>query len=252
MHQDVAPSLYDLPSIYDQLFGQSMCEGFYRRLAGYGKGAVLELACGTGRLTIPLALDGHQVIGLDSSLAMLNRASVKSRAEGIAVDFRLGDMRSFDLGRRFALIIVSCNSLAHLTTDADMAAALACIRRHLAPDGIFAFDIANPQLDQFAAIPEQDADLNHRTPTSGTVVERLLGYDPVGQIRTLQWAVSEDGEKVHSTEPMNLRVIFPEEVPMLLARAGLELIERHGDFEGEEFSAASHNQVCLAGHTRQS
>jgi 2-polyprenyl-3-methyl-5-hydroxy-6-metoxy-1,4-benzoquinol methylase len=96
-------------------------------------GSILELACGTGRLTIPLALDGHDVVGLDASYAMIRAARAKAELKRAEAEFVQGDMHRFDLGRRFSLVIVSCNSLAHLTANDDIVECLNKIVRHLTP-----------------------------------------------------------------------------------------------------------------------
>ena len=70
-------TLYDNPHLYDLVVPRGPCEPFYRSVARSTGGPVLELACGTGRLTIPLAQDGHGVVGLDSSACMLRRARAK-------------------------------------------------------------------------------------------------------------------------------------------------------------------------------
>ena len=96
-------SLYDAPTLYDFIIRAGPCEAFYRDLARQTGGPILELACGTGRLTIPPARDGHEVVGLDLSLAMLNAA--KAKAAKVKISFVQGDMRNFDLQRRFPLIV---------------------------------------------------------------------------------------------------------------------------------------------------
>ena len=120
----------------------------YRDLAYQIGGPILELACGTGRLTIPLARDGHDIVGLDASSAMLR--SAKSKTDGLDIMFVHSDMRNFDLGRRFPLIILSCNSLAHLTSNEDLKAGLDRVAKHLAPGGVFAFDVINPDIRMLA------------------------------------------------------------------------------------------------------
>src|SRR5918912_1113576 len=110
-------SLYDDPELYDLIVRPGPCEPFYREIARRTGGPILELACGTGRLTLALARDGHEVVGLDASRAMLRAAHAKAEAEDVEITLVQGDMRSFDLGRRFPLVIVCCNSLAHLTTN---------------------------------------------------------------------------------------------------------------------------------------
>ncbi len=77
------PSLYDLAEVYDAILPPGPCEPFYREEARRAGGPVLELACGTGRLTVPLAQDGHEVVGLDASTAMLARAREKAAGAGV-------------------------------------------------------------------------------------------------------------------------------------------------------------------------
>jgi SAM-dependent methyltransferase len=241
-----ALQLYDAPSLYDSMVPPGPCEAFYTRLADQTGGPILELACGTGRLSIPLALAGFAVTGLDLSPAMLRRATRKAGRAGVAVQFVAGDMRRFDLGRRFPLVVLSCNSLAHLLTPAEVKACLACIRRHLAPDGIFAFDIVNPDLAALAGAVGDNGGAS--VPPDGTTsVQACGGYDPVRQVRTLSWRVSVPvrGGPIE-TRPMRLRQFFPQEVPLLLETCGLALTERFGDFDGQPLVRHSLNQVCIA------
>ena len=72
--------------------------------------------------------------------------SAKSKTDGLDIMFVHSDMRNFDLGRRFPLIILSCNSLAHLTSNEDLKAGLDRVAKHLAPGGVFAFDVINPDI----------------------------------------------------------------------------------------------------------
>ena len=127
--------IYDDPHLYDLLVPRGPCESFYKSVARSTGGPVLELACGTGRLTIPLARDGHRVVGLDMSECMLGRARAKAAEAGVALSLIQGDMRAFELGQRFALVIVSCNSLGHLTSNEELRSCFCAIQRHLASGG---------------------------------------------------------------------------------------------------------------------
>jgi SAM-dependent methyltransferase len=72
-------TLYEAPELYDLAFGPGPCEPFYSEEARRAAGPVLELACGTGRLTIPIARDGHEIVGLDASPAMLGTLTQQLR-----------------------------------------------------------------------------------------------------------------------------------------------------------------------------
>ena len=141
---------YDHPDLYDALLPVNAEVPFYVDLARQQAGAVLELACGTGQLTIPIAWLGLPTVGLDQSRAMLNVAKKRASAASASVAFVQGDMRDFALGRNFDLIFVARNSLLHLLSTTDLLAALTAVRRHLTPDGVFAFDIFNPDVGRLA------------------------------------------------------------------------------------------------------
>lgn len=98
---------YDHPDLYDALLPVGAHLPFYADLARQQAGAVLELACGTGQLTIPIALDGHPTVGVDRSHAMLEAATKRASAANAPVAFVQADMRDFALGREFDLIVVA-------------------------------------------------------------------------------------------------------------------------------------------------
>lgn len=239
-------ALYEAPCLYDAVVPPGPCENFYTELARRTGGPVLELACGTGRLSVPLAEDGHPVVGLDNSAAMLAAARQKAGEAAVEIEFVKGDMRSFDLGREFALVIVSCNSLSHLVTNEELTGSLRRIARHLAPGGLLAFDVVNPRLADLVRADRTSTRLDVlEGGTNGPAIEELLAYDPVSQVRVLQWLIN--GRDQHRrTEEMRLRTIFPQELPLLLNTAGLELTARFGDFDGNPLTGDSLNQVCIA------
>ncbi|HEY8610625.1 MAG TPA: class I SAM-dependent methyltransferase, partial [Roseomonas sp.] len=161
--------------------------------------------------------------------------------------FILGDMRDFDLGRRFGLIIISCNSLAHLIATEEVRACFAALRRHLAPGGLLAFDVVRPDLH---ALSRREGEWRRLdlgpNPASAIQAEETASYDPIGQIRTSQWRVRHPGQPERTMAPLVLRQFFPQEIPLLLQAEGLELVDRYGDFARNPLTADSLNQICLA------
>ncbi|TNC70387.1 class I SAM-dependent methyltransferase [Rubellimicrobium roseum] len=239
------PSLYEAAEVYDAIVAPGPCEAFYREEARRAGGPVLELACGTGRLTLPLARDGHEVVGLDASPAMLAAARRKAKGQGLRLSFVEGDMAGFDLGRRFGLVILSCNSLAHLTRTADLRACLRTVRRHLAPGGRLAFDVAlpDPGLLQDGVTRRLDLGPN---PASAVEAEETAWYDPMRQIRVARWRVGPPGGPRQDFAPLVLRQFFPREIPLLLELEGLGLEARYGDFARNPLEPWSLNQICVA------
>ena len=241
------PSLYDLAEVYDAILPTGPCGAFYREEARLAGGPVLELACGTGRLTIPFAQDGHEVVGLDASPAMLARAKQKAAEAGVTATFVSGDMRAFDLGRRFGFVLVSCNSLGHLTEPEDLQACLAAVRRHLAPGGVLAFDVVLPNPRHLVQPDDGPRRLDlGPNPTSAIQGEEWVEYDPVRQLRIAHWRLWPPDQEEVALAPLVQRQFFPQEVPLLLQTSGLELMARYGDFSRNPLEPWSLNQVCLA------
>src|SRR5262245_24845064 len=123
--------LYDHPALYDALFPVGGHLPFYLDLAQRQSGAILELACGTGLLTVPMSAAGLETVGLDRSSAMLKSARQRAASAGVPIEFVDGDMRNFDLNRRFGLIFIARNSLLHLLSTQDLIAAFVAVKRHL-------------------------------------------------------------------------------------------------------------------------
>jgi SAM-dependent methyltransferase len=247
MPDDGRSDFYDYPDLYDELLPVGAHVPFYADVARQQAGAVLELACGTGQLTIPIALQGLPTVGLDQSSAMLGVAKRRASAVSASVAFLQGDMRDFALGRDFNLIIVARNSLLHLLSTVDLLAALTAVRRHLAHDGVFAFDVFNPDVSLLGRPPGQrfpvmEVNTTRFGPLS---VETTHDYDSATQVNRATWYISAPDRRDAWAVPIVLRSIFPQELPLLLSAAGLELISRFGDLSRAPFGPRSRMQICL-------
>jgi SAM-dependent methyltransferase len=239
--------LYDDPDLYDALLPASAAQvNYYLNLARQRAGAVLALACGSGQLIVPVASTGVSATGLDQSSKMLAAARRRAADFGAPVEFVEGDMRNFDLGRRFSLIFVARNSLLHLSEPDEFAAFFTSVRRHLEPDGVLAFDIFNPNL-QLLSRPsgERFHVMRATSPLHGEVtVEATNDYDRDSQVNRATWFISTGEKRDAWVVPLHLRSIFPQELLALLAANGVHLTRRDGDFVGSRFTSTSASQVC--------
>ena len=239
--------LYQYPDLYDALLPVGAHLQFYAELARQHPEGVLEIACGTGQLAVPIATSGVSVVGLDRSAAMLTAARQRAQVAAVTCDWVEGDMRSFDLGRRFGLVFIARNSLLHLLSADDIVASLITARQHLLPGGTFVFDVFNPDPSILARSKHQRFPvMTVDTATYGRLaVESTHDYDAAEQIDKGTWFISAGDERDKWVVPIVVRSIFPQELPALLQAAGLRLVDRFGSLSGLPFKAGSPQQVCV-------
>ena len=231
--------------------------GFYQDLAVASQGEILELGAGTGRVLTSLVAAGHRVTGLDASPHMLRRARTKLDALGSEARSRArlvrGDIRNFDLGRQFGLIVMPAKTFFYLMTSEDQRRALECVAAHLLPGGRFALDLLNPSiawLSQPAGLLRHDLiayvpDLQATVARTETVIETRES----GQTRTILSiydVVSDDGSTSRRFVEWRLRYAFRFEAQLLLEAAGLSVEATFGDYERGDFQDASQTMLFVA------
>lgn len=221
-------------------------------------GTVLELGCGTGRVLLPIARAGYTIDGLDSSPHMVERCETKLFAEPESVRERVhlhrGDVRSFNLGKKFDLVTAPFRVLQHLTTVEDQLAFLDAVARHLQPGGRFCFDVFNPN---FAALVAADGSEHEDTPE--TPLPDGRSFRRTGRVRRVRWIdqVSEIeliyyvSEKARAApnryvQAFDMRWFLFAELQHLLARRGFRVRSIYGDFDRSPLEDRSPEQVVRA------
>jgi SAM-dependent methyltransferase len=232
---------------YDALKAQNDIP-FYLNQAQTASGPVLEIGCGTGRVTIPLAAAGVDIIGLDVSGSMLEEAERKADEQGLKLTWVEADGRSFDLGRSFALIIMPFNTLQFFRDAASLEQIFNRVRTHLRPDGRFVFDVFNPQVAFLVADPAKRYErARYSDPHGGgeVVLEETREYIADRQVvrstRYYHIGVRRD----YSIRSLELRCFFPCELELLLKHHGFRLLAKYGDFDGSPLSGGSPKQICV-------
>lgn len=241
-------TLYDRPDLYDLAApDDAQMIAFYAKAAGGPGRAVLELACGSGRFTLPMAHTGARVTGGDLSELMLAAARQRADAVGLRIDFVHLDMTDFTLDQRFDSIVIASNSLLHLTDTDSIVNALTSARRHVVPHGQLVFDIFVPSAALLSLPPDQRSPLGAFThPELGPVsLEETIQYDPISQISEVTWYWSRPGRPDFVVHPLRMRQIYPQELPLLLARAGWRIAERFGGFDRSPLGPNSMRQVVI-------
>ncbi len=216
---------------------------------------VLELCCGSGRVTRKLLRGGFHVTGIDMSEAMLERA--KSGVAKLPLRFRdnaefhRGDMKDFHLGKRFGLIVMAFNSFEHLYTREEIESCLRCVREHLTPDGLFAFDVQLPQLAWLIKDPKKRW---ARTKFRHPVTKQQLAYSTnhvydaatqIAMIRLYYQPLGDGPIKKTVVVKLSQRKFFPAELQSLLHYTGFEVIRHNGDFGGDKLDEFAESQVLL-------
>lgn len=243
---------------YDLFTGFGLLAGdveFYLDHARRLGGPILELGAGTGRVLVPLAAAGHHIVGLDRSRPMLGVAEAKLAAYPVAAAHsRLveGDMTDFDLGQRFAQIIVPARAFQHLIAPTGQRAALRCIRRHLAPGGHLILDLFDPKFELLFAEGPNPPPREARDPGSGHLIRRTITsrmIDPMLQtvLENLRFEVlGADGVVVASQDTSwTVRWNTRQEMGYLLELCGFEPVSEFSDFSGSP-PAYGREQIWIA------
>ncbi|QQE73775.1 class I SAM-dependent methyltransferase [Brevibacillus composti] len=227
---------------------------FYLDMARQADGEVLDLACGTGRISIPMAQAGLSVTGLDLSAEMLKRAQEKAEQQGVSDRLKLvqGDMRSFDLQKSFSLIMIPFRSFLHLLHIQEQMKALSCIRKHLAPGGKLAFNVFVPKISHLYEESERmSLRSTYRLETGEEVAmwdyTRYDHFQQLSEVTRTYERISPEGvvlEKVVGR--FTLRYIFPAELHHLLRLNGFKVTQRYGSFAKAPFDASSSELIIVA------
>jgi SAM-dependent methyltransferase len=213
---------------------------FYLDLAKRGGGPVLEMACGTGRILLPIARAGIEIHGVDNSLPMLEVLRNRVRQEPPEVQTRIsiaeGDMRSFRSTQKYALVTIPFRPMQHMYAVEDQVAALETAAFHLADGGLFAFDVFYPKYELLqSGIGEEVLDLEWPLASdSGKVVRRYLRKDAVDKIQQNFTATflfrTYQGETLllEETEPLKMSWYTYPQLRALFLLAKLEIVEEYG------------------------
>ncbi|MBL9024568.1 MAG: class I SAM-dependent methyltransferase [Myxococcales bacterium] len=230
---------YEDPAYYQKTYADRTEDvRFYVRAAKRFGGPVLEYGCGNGRITLAMAQEGVEVVGIDISPAMLAdlRARLADEADTVRdrVTIKRGDMRAFRARRRFPLVICPFNAFLHLYTRQDVERFLDRVREHLAPGGRLIFDVTMPDASELARPP---ARLFRTPPFVYPEMGRVrygerFDYDPLRQILFVNMEFEPASGADPFVTPLAHRQFFPQELEALLHYNGFVIDKLVGDFFG--------------------
>jgi SAM-dependent methyltransferase len=235
---------------------------FFVDLARESAGPVLELGCGTGRVLIPAARTGVQIVGLDRSPEMLAVCRRKVQEESSEVQSRIrlveGDMRRFELSRKFALVTIPFRPFQHLVEVDDQLACLECIHRHLSDHGRLVFDVFNPS---FAGLTRENLGQEEEPspafvlPDGRSVLrrEKVVARDYFKQIISIEliyYVTHQDGREERLVHAFAMRYFFRYEIEHLLARAGFAIVDVYADYERNRYGSTYPGDLVLVARKR--
>jgi ubiquinone/menaquinone biosynthesis C-methylase UbiE len=242
-YQDGGPSV-DFYDVRETGGSGTLLDGdveFYVAQARETGGPVLDLACGTGRVAVPLARAGFDVTGIDRAPAMLNVARAKLRAAGLAnLRFVRGNMARFTVAKRFRLVVIAYRAFQHLLTIEDQRSCLVHVRKHLRRKGRLVVHLFDPRLEfcvpaNAEAISKRASAHNATTGEDVAVEVTDRKNDPVTQTfsEIWRWTVTKNGSVVRSyADVLRLRWTYRYELRYLFELAGFAVVAEHSDFKG--------------------
>jgi SAM-dependent methyltransferase len=244
-------TIYENAKIYDILIGDSLRDDeltFYKDLISEFGQPILELACGSGRVTIPLAKLGFDITGIDISSSMLELGKLKDR--NFSHIFQIGDMRSFELNRKFKFIFIPTQSFQHLLSKKDVEDCFSAVKKHLTEDGVFLIQIFTP------APSILSKSVGEFTQTSKPYyIDRANNLRYFAKIETnYNWATQVlDAKYYYHTDvnteekeiSLTMRQFFPKEIDALAEYNGFEIVAKFGDTQKTPFDKKPHYQHLL-------
>jgi SAM-dependent methyltransferase len=230
---------------------------FFIEAARSSGGPVLEVGCGTGRVLIPTARTGIDIVGLDLSPGMMGicRKRLLEETDAVRARVRLvqADMRNFDAGQMFNLATIPFRPFQHLTTVDDQLSCLASIHRHLHDGGELILDLFNPWLEalvrdnvgqEFGDEPE------FTTPDGRAVVRRhkIVSRDHTNQLQQIEaiyYITHPDGRSERVVHAFSMRHLYRFEAEHLLERSGFHVSAVYSDYDKSPFGSKYPGEMIL-------
>ncbi|GAC1424298.1 MAG: class I SAM-dependent methyltransferase [Ktedonobacteraceae bacterium] len=230
---DVIAPFYDVEHAH---FSEDL--DMYQNFAESCSGTILELACGSGRVLLPLAQAGYDVVGIDTSAPMLALAQqrVQEMRTPIHCELLQQDMVTMQLGRRFRMAFIALGSFAHMITRKEQQQALANIRTHLSTGGLFLIDISNADAHYMEDLSGQVLHQGTWQRDDGTMLTHFVSPASSPTKHLLELTHFYDQHKQggiveRTTTTTHLYLFARSEMELLLEQAGFTVKDVYGDYD---------------------
>ncbi|MFJ5789197.1 class I SAM-dependent methyltransferase [Lysinibacillus sp. NPDC093197] len=228
---------YDDPILYDKENKLYMPElPFLLKWASNMQGTIIDLACGTGRMTIPLAKNGCKLIGVDIHEGMLNEARKKATHLAFPIEWVKQDCTTLNLTVKSNFIYSVGNAFQHFLTNQSQDDLLASVNKHLEIDGIFIFSTRFPSVEELLQPSTEEYWKTYTDSDTHYIVDlyTISHYDSLNQIQqytTIRKYKNSDGQIVdEKSTKISLRYVFPKEMERMLLGNGFEIAAVYQDW----------------------
>lgn len=243
---------YDNPILYDiENNAYSDDVKFLTKWAAKTEGIIIDLACGTGRATIPLAMEGYKLIGVDLHSGMLNEAKKKASALHLQVDWIEQDCSELELNVKSNLIFSVGNSFQHFLTNDAQDGLLTSVNKHLETKGIFIFGTRFPTAEELLQPSTEeywktytDKESHHKVDVY--TISRYESLNQVQHYTTIRRYKDQIGEIVKEVKTnISLRYVFPKEMERLLFSNGFEILHVYKDWNETPLTNDSEQMIYV-------
>lgn len=219
-------------------------DDFYLDLAKQIGGPVLDVACGTGRLTRAIAEAGIDVVGTDVTLAMLERA--RQKQPDLGIEWIHADCRTMALGRQFQLLVMTAHAFQHMLTDDDIASFLQRAQAHVIDGGTLAFETRVLANRTYITSPEWQPAGNTTLPDGSILANEMRSvYDQKTSWDTIDFRATNQTSGESDLSQTILRYIPQAELNAMLATAGFDIEAQYGFWDKSPYGEDSKELITL-------
>jgi len=244
---DVIAPFYDIEHAQ---FGEDL--DLYRNYAELCSGKILDLACGSGRVLLPLVQDGYEVTGVDTSAQMLElaRQALVSADSMFRCHFVQQDICTLQLGQKFRLAFIALSSFGHITMRKQQQQALTAVRTHLSPGATFIVDIGNADARYLEGLSGQILHRGTWQRDDGTFLTHFVSPTSAVDRHVLELThfyeqYSQAGPVQRTVATMHLYLFERSEMELLLEQAGFVIRDVYGDYDLSPYQLESPRMICI-------
>lgn len=242
-------SIYNHPQLYDDIMWWKNDDiKFWKQIIKQKKcKSVLEICCGTGRIGQPLLKNNIDYYGIDNSELFIDFFASKLNNYN-KKKLILSDASNFDLNKKFDLVFIGFNSLAHLLTNEDVESCFRCIKNHMHENSIFGIDIFMPSHELISNVNKNKVNLMELIDSSTKKKLNILesnSYNAATEVNHISWEFIDSNKEIEFIYNFDMRMFFPDTLNRLLTDSKFFIDKFYGNYELQSFNQFSEKQIYL-------